>query len=378
MMKQNQSSRIWVQHLFLIITIYIGSRFYWFVHSLENGVLPGFKRPAGVEAFLPLSALISLKHLLLTHTISGIHPAGLVVFLLVCLSALLARRGFCSWVCPVGLVSDYLSRLHALVFKYPLPMPRWLDIPLKSIKYLIAGFFIYQVFFNMSAVGIEQFLNSPYNRFADIKMLRFFTDISAAALGVVSVLVLLTFFFRGFWCRYLCPYGALLGVIGLLSPARVRRNPARCTGCGKCERHCPGQIKISQKIAVSSPECSACLTCVTVCSETDVLSFSWFQKRVQLTPIAVGALFVLLFGAGIGGAMVTGHWQGDISAHQYLAFTHRDKILTKRTKATFKPGRVDEQKMIMMIKARTGKSIPSSSQYPHNISTETAPGAGHE
>ena len=353
MTKKNQHPRIWVQHLFLMIAAVIGIRFYWFVHSLESGVLPGFKRPAGVDAFLPLSALISLKHLLVTHTISGIHPAGLVVFLIICLSALLARRSFCAWVCPVGLISDYLARLHTLVFKHTLCLPRWLDIGLRGIKYLVAGFFIYQIFFNMPAAGIEQFLNSPDNRFADIKMLRFFTHISSTALYVLLVLLVLNFLFSRFWCRYLCPYGALLGVISLISPARIRKNPARCTGCGKCERLCPGQIKISGRVAVSSPECSACLNCMAVCPQTDVLSFSWINRRFQVPPVAVGVLFVLLFTAGIGGAMATGHWQTDIPAHQYLTFAagnqFEKKPAKKHTSAHFRQQAMDDRKMEKMI-----------------------------
>ena len=61
-MKKEWSPRAWVQHLFLIIVIFIGIRFYLFVSCLEKGVLPGFDRPAGVDGFLPISALISLKH----------------------------------------------------------------------------------------------------------------------------------------------------------------------------------------------------------------------------------------------------------------------------------------------------------------------------
>lgn len=320
MIKDNKRIRIWVQYLFLVISIVIGIRFYWFVHRLDSGVLPGFQRPAGVDAFLPLSALISLKHLLITHTISGIHPAGLVVFLIICFSALLVRRGFCSWICPVGLASDYLAKLHSRVFKKQLRLPQWVEIPLKSIKYLIAVFFIYQILFNMPAAGIEQFLNSPANRFADIKMLKFFTGISVRAASVFGVLAALTFLFPRFWCRILCPYGALLGVIGLLSPARIIRDPAQCTGCKKCERSCPEHIRISRKKVVHSPQCSACLTCITVCPQKKALSFCWFQVGLQLTPKVVGVLLVLIFITGIGWAMASGHWQTDIPVQQYLNF----------------------------------------------------------
>jgi len=61
--------------------------------------------------------------------------------------------------------------------------------------------------------SIEQFINSPYNRFADVKMLSFFTDISNTALIVILVLTFLSIIIPYFWCRFLCPYGAILGIL---------------------------------------------------------------------------------------------------------------------------------------------------------------------
>ena len=104
-------------------------------------------------------------------------------------------------------------------------------------------FFHLSDFFQMPGAVIDMFINSPYNRFADVKMLHFFTGLSPVALSVFSALAILTVVFRNFWCRYLCPYGALLGIIGLLCPGRVRRDPARCTGCGKCETKLPRLYK---------------------------------------------------------------------------------------------------------------------------------------
>jgi len=95
-----------VQILFLLAVVFIGAKFYLFVSCIEKGVTPDFERPAGVEAFLPISALVSLKHLLYTGTINRIHPSGLVLFLMICFTAVFAKKGFCSWVCPVGTLSD--------------------------------------------------------------------------------------------------------------------------------------------------------------------------------------------------------------------------------------------------------------------------------
>ena len=298
----------------------------------------------------------------MTRTISGIHPAGLVIFLIICISALFARRGFCAWICPVGLIGEYFAKLNSKLFKHSPTIPAWLDIPLRAIKYILAFFFIYQIFFKMPGAVIDMFINSPYNRFADVKMLHFFTGLSPVALSVFSALAILTVVFRNFWCRYLCPYGALLGIIGLLCPGRVRRDPARCTGCGKCERSCPGFIKISGQINVNSQECCACLNCVENCPSNGALNFSYFSGKKTISSLTMGLLFLLLFGLGITAARLTGHWKSNISPEQYLSFTAPDSV-----KKPVPHGTMDRERMrkaILKMRKRNGGLTPSAGHSP--------------
>ena len=180
-------------------------------------------------------------------------------------------------------------------------------------------------------------------------MLWFFTHITPVALGVILGLVVLSLFFRRFWCRYLCPYGALLGVIGLFSPVRVHRNPERCVGCKKCDRHCPGLIGISHKTTVRSPECLACLNCVSQCPEDGALSFSYVPKKSGLSPKVLAGIFLVLFSVGIGAAMLSGHWQTRIPANQYLSFVAQNRTARVAGQSAA-PSRADAAKMqqIMM------------------------------
>nr|WP_319396377.1 4Fe-4S binding protein [uncultured Desulfobacter sp.] len=365
-MRWKWSPRQWVQHLFLGIVVFSGIRFYLFAASLERGVMPGFHRPDSVDAFLPISALLSFRHLISTHTFPDIHPAGLVIFLIICGSALLVRRGFCAWVCPVGLISDYLDRLNAKLFRHPPVMPRWLDLVLGAIKYILAAFFIFQIFFVMPQVGIEGFLNSSANRFADLKMLWFFTHITPVAFGVILLLVLLSVLFRRFWCRYLCPYGALLGAIGFLSPARVHRNPDRCVGCKKCDRHCPGLISVSTKTTVRSPECLGCLNCVSHCPEKEALSFSYFPGGAGVGPGVVAGIFLIIFSLGIGAAMLTGHWQTRIPADQYLAFAaqHKTGQAFNRQAARSQTDAAKMRRIMMEMRERKTRSLAAKLHEP--------------
>nr|WP_320190724.1 4Fe-4S binding protein [uncultured Desulfobacter sp.] len=370
-MKQKWSPRQWVQHLFLGIVVFSGIRFYLFAASLEKGVMPGFHRPDSVDAFLPISALLSLRHFMAAHTIPAIHPAGLVLFLIICGSALLVRRGFCAWVCPVGLISDYLDRLNAKMFRSPLVIPRWLDLILGAIKYILAAFFIFQIFFVMPQAGVDGFLNSSANRFADLKMLWFFTHITPVALAVIVVLVVLSLFFRRFWCRYLCPYGALLGVIGLFSPARVHRNPDRCIGCKKCDRYCPGLIGVSHQTTVRSPECLACLNCVSHCPEKGALSFSYVSGKATLGPEIMAVIFLVIFSLGIGAAMLTGHWQTRIPADQYLSF-----VAQHRNAQSIRQADAARMQRIMMQMREQKKRASSPDQ--HKDTRPNIADAGHD
>lgn len=318
-----------VQLFFLGTVILIGIEFYSFAAQLESGRIPDIERPPGVEAFLPISALVSLKYLFLTGKINEVHPSGLVFFLLVCLSALLLKKSFCGWVCPFGLLSEYLSKINSAIFAKPIKVPGFIDSILRSIKYVIAAFFVWTIFVKMPGAAVEQFVYSGYNIISDIKMLKFFTDISMAAFIAISVILLLSVIVKNFWCRYLCPYGAVLGFISLFSAAKIRRNAASCTKCGKCDRACPSLIKISDKKTVVSDECNACMKCAGVCPERKTLDLSFFSKALPVKPAVAALILFAVYAGGITLAHVSGHWQNQVSKKQYLMYMMSEGLIDK-------------------------------------------------
>ena len=307
-----------IQYLFLATVVLIGLKFTLFVSQLEDGMVPTVTRPPGIEAFLPISSLISLKYWLVTGVINPIHPSGLIIFLMALVTAVLLKRGFCSWVCPFGLLTEYLNRLHNLIFRKNIKVYVWLDYPLRSLKYLLLAFFLWAIVLNMNAAALDYFIYSPYNMVADIKMLYFFTDITPFALWVLVALVVLSVLIRNFWCRYLCPYGALLGVLSFLSILKVHRNGETCTNCRKCTRTCPVDIKVHKSTSVISDECHACLKCVAVCPEKDTLYISATRRSGIVKPLIYAAIVCMLFVGGSLIGRVTGNWQTVISNHEYL------------------------------------------------------------
>jgi polyferredoxin len=310
--------RFWIQAAFIALCLWIGIEFILWYGAHADGATPVVNRPPGVEGFLPISALMSLWYFAQTGDFNMIHPAGTVILAAIVLMSIAFKKSFCSWLCPVGTISESLADLGKKLFKRNFKPWVWIDLPLRSLKYLMLAFLAYSVFVLMTPADLRAFLESPYNRVADVKMLLFFRDITRTALIVIGVLMLGSLFIRGFWCRYLCPYGALLGLAGLLSPLRITRNPDTCIDCAKCAKVCPSRIKVDKVKRVWSDECTSCMSCVEACPVADALQLkahrrSRFEFRTIHVAIGVVATFLLL----TGGAMLAGAWHSSVSEEEF-------------------------------------------------------------
>lgn len=263
-----------VQIAFAALNIVLGIQFWFFVRALEvGGTGPLPPRPAGVEGWLPISGLMGVIDWFARGELNVIHPASAILALCFIAIAFLARKAFCSWLCPVGTISEGLAILGRKLFKRNFLLPRWLDYPLMSLKYILLGLFL-TAFFIMGAAGMAGFMNSPYNTLADVKMLLFFVEIGIVGLIVIAVLMIGSVFVEGFWCRYWCPYGAMLGLVSWASPLKIRRNVETCIDCDRCTKACPSRLPVASKLQIISPECTGCLRCENVCPIKD-----WVHNR---------------------------------------------------------------------------------------------------
>jgi polyferredoxin len=292
------------------------------VHGLEAGRIVG-ERPAGVEGFLPIAALMSFRYWLARGVITQIHPAGLVIFVLALALGLVAKKSFCSWVCPVGAISEGLARVSRAILRVKMRLPRALDVPLRGIKYLLLAFFAWVIVIRMSADEVGAFLSAPYSRVADIKMLYFFEHLSSTAAIVLAALALLSIVVPYFWCRYLCPYGGLLGLLSMLSPLKVTRHVPSCIACGLCARACPSHLPVDRLQRVRSDECFSCLSCVAACPVPRALRLETPSPwRRAVRPVAFAALVLTLFAGGMAAARLAGHWRTSITNEEYLSRIH--------------------------------------------------------
>jgi polyferredoxin len=326
---RSQQVRRAVQFAFLGLNLWLAVRFLLWTRYFESGGQTRyFERPAGVDGWLPIAGLMNLKYFLVTHHVPGMHPAAMVLAAVFLLSSLLLKKTFCSWLCPVGTISEYLWKLGRKLMHRTLTVPRRLDIPLRSLKYLLMAFFLYLVV-GMSVEALNDFLVAPFGIIADVKMLNFFREMSITGAAVIAVLVLLSVFIQNFWCRFLCPYGALMGLVSMLSPVRIRRDAQACIDCGKCNKACPASLPVDRLVQIRSAECTSCMECVAVCPAENALQLALPPRRRAdttaarwrnhaLDPRMVAAVLALVFFGLIGVARATGHWQTNIPRDVYM------------------------------------------------------------
>jgi polyferredoxin len=309
-----------IQWLMAVVTVLIGVQFSLWVMPHLDGRWPSVSRPPGVEAFLPIDAMLGLRHLLNTGVVDAVHPAGLAIFIGICLMSLVVAKSFCSHICPVGLLSELLGRLGLRLTGRTLTPPKWLDIPLRGLKFLLIGFFVWAIWFAMDPRGVEAFLGSPYAKVVDAKMWLFFAEPSRLTIAVLGILVVGSIFVRDLWCRYLCPYGALVGVLGRFAPLKVTRDPELCTDCRSCTKACPARLEVHTMQRVASIECSSCQDCVVACPVEQCLAVRPPKPAAAsawLRPVTATILAATLYLAVVGGFKFAGHWHTSVTEEEY-------------------------------------------------------------
>ncbi len=302
-----------VQVLVLVLTAATGLQFLAYVAQVSGTGPVTVENPPGVGGFLPIGAFLGWKNFLATAKWDPIHPASMVIFGYAILISALCRKSFCGWFCPIGTLSRGCYRLGERLFKRNFILPAWLDFPLRALKYVLLGFFVY-VIVTMSAAEIGVFQKGAYYRMSDVKMLFFFTRMSLLTFLVLLSLFVLSLFIKNFWCRYLCPYGALLGLFSWYSPSRVVRDPKLCKNCGSCARTCAYHLGPDRKKEVNHPLCTGCFDCIGACKKHKALSMKTRPvSRSSWSVIQWGSVVLVLFFVFVYGAKLTGHWQSRVS-----------------------------------------------------------------
>lgn len=293
-----------------------GVVFVFFARYVSTGSGTPVPRPEAADAFLPLGGIAALKAWIATGHLDTLHPAAVVILIATLVTAWIFRRALCAWLCPLGAVSEYLARLGKRVFGRNLTVPRWLDRTLIALKY-VGTFALLWLLFSTPSSQMVAFMSTPFYSVADMELFSIYAHIGLLGVLVLTLIGVASMLVKSFWCRYLCPYGAVQGILGVLSPVSIAKDDSRCTGCARCNAACPNAVDIAGASgAVTSAECIGCTSCVQACPRPDTLRLR-LLGRIRVQPAEFGLAFVAVFVALILGAVVTGHWASSLSAQNY-------------------------------------------------------------
>ncbi len=187
---------------------------------------------------------------------------------------LIGGRAFCSWVCPVNMITDAANFLRR---KLQIDRVQGFRQPAsRNIRYWILALSLIISF----VMGVAAF--------------EFISPISMVHRGIIFGLgfgwaaILIIFLFDLFvlkngWCGHICPLGGFYSLIGRFSLIRVHHNEANCTLCMKCKNVCPEHQVLymvgKESLPVMSGECTNCARCIEVCDD-NALEFS-IRKLAQ-------------------------------------------------------------------------------------------------
>lgn len=328
----------------------------WPKYLLQWGVLAaiaGFllipcKNPANPEAYCPMGGLQALA----TFFVRGSLPCSMsmvqiVMGIVLAAAVVLFSKLFCGYICPLGTVQDLLVKLRNVI--------GWKGIEIKSgsiadkvlrvIKYALLFWIFY-----MTATASELFCKNldPYYAVAT----GFKGEITLwMSIVTVALVLVCGFFINMFWCKYLCPLGAIsnslkfwvwivvlaaayyvLGLVGVNVPwwallaafcvagylleilcgkpklqvLHIMKNDAKCTHCGICNKHCPYGIDIAncKTGAVNAVDCTLCGECTAVCPMDAIHTGVCVKGSRNLGNVLLPAIIAVLL-------VAFGFWAGD-------------------------------------------------------------------
>ena len=247
---------------FLILFLYFAANYY------------GWKILVGNLSFSKLFNIIPLTdpYAFLQMLFAGaVLSSNLIigVIIIVAFYGIIGGRAYCSWVCPVNLITDLAAWVRRKTHHEKDNLISAMKI--KKFRY----FFLVILLLVSAAVGAAAF--------EFISPISMFTRAVAFTLGFSWVWLLAIFLFDAFvlkngWCGHICPVGAMYSVIGSKSIIRVYHEKEKCTNCGECLNICPENQVLSPVINkksdyISGIECTNCGRCIEVC-EDDALKFT--------------------------------------------------------------------------------------------------------
>ena len=252
--------------------------FLWF--CIVTTVGEGFVQLRGwpVNWLLQLDPLVALGTIVSTHTLYWPLLWALVTVVL----TIVFGRFFCSWVCPFGSIHHFVGflahRKKSVARRLELNKYR----KGQSVKYLVLTFGLAMAAFPSLAATLQIALLDPIplvtrsfnlvlgpilGRFSDSVAPRFYEG-AWLIFSLFAAAVLLNLIIPRFYCRFICPLGALFAILGRFAIWRIGKDQAKCSDCKVCEKSCEGACQPATQIRIS--ECVLCFNCRAECKDQTI------------------------------------------------------------------------------------------------------------
>jgi polyferredoxin len=296
---------------------------------------------ADFESYCPFGGLSSLGSMLNQGTMScNMSEVQVVLGIGLLVGVVLFGKLFCSYVCPIGAVTEWIGKLGDKM-KVRIDLKGFIDRPLRLLKYGLLFITLY-----LTMTTSELFCKEYDPFYASVNLFDNSDIVLYFAIPAFVITVLGSLFFRLFWCKYLCPLGALTNIFlnvavagsiivlyiavnllgaeislvwllaalvtagalnelvfkrSFLTPVpKITRNTDKCSDCGLCDVKCPQGINISQSQTVTNIDCTFCNDCVYTCPLKETITISNKTNLRYLAPAAVVILIAVSLGFASG------------------------------------------------------------------------------
>ncbi len=294
--------------------------FFLFFYLLLQTRFPEDDYIGRVEVFFHFDPLLALTTFLASHVFFASFLLALITLVL----TFVWGRFFCGWICPLGTIHQFFAFIFkkTKLLKPKLPKDNHTIWKYYLLLVVLVGAVFslnlvgildpFSLLYRSFAVGFMPAITYTVNSFITILYQINWTSLGDALFQIFEMLDINSTFIQGFflgtlflglillnmtrerfWCRYLCPLGAFLGLAARWNILKLRVNQEKCIECGLCTRQCQTQANPFPNEDWKSSECDYCFTCSAICP-TAAIQFPLRAKPESLKAIDLDRRRVLL------------------------------------------------------------------------------------